>query len=61
MHWKIANYLCKNYKVILLPKFESQKMVMKSPGVVEENQLEYCSEFVNPITLFFSTKVINKG
>jgi putative transposase len=29
MHYKIANFLCKNYQTILLPKFETQQMVSK--------------------------------
>lgn len=30
LHYKIANYLCKNYKCIILPHFETQKMVGSS-------------------------------
>ncbi len=29
LHWKSANFLCKNYKVILLPSFQTQKMTQR--------------------------------
>ena len=32
VHGKAANYLCKNYKIILLPSFETQNMVRKLPS-----------------------------
>ena len=31
LHWKTANYLCNNYDIILLPTFDTQKMVKKMP------------------------------
>jgi IS605 OrfB family transposase len=30
LHWKTANFLCRNFENILLPKFETQKMANKS-------------------------------
>lgn len=30
LHWKTINYLTKNYDIILLPKFESQKLATRS-------------------------------
>jgi len=30
MHWKTANFLCKTFDVILMPKFETSQMVIKS-------------------------------
>ncbi len=33
LHWKAINYLTKNYKTILLPQFESQKMMGKNRKV----------------------------
>lgn len=32
MHYKIANFLCSNYKTILLPEFKTQQMVSKDGG-----------------------------
>jgi len=29
LHWKSANFLCKNFKTIIIPKFETRKMVRK--------------------------------
>ena len=30
MHKKLAKWLCENYQTILLPKFESSRMIYKS-------------------------------
>lgn len=32
MHHKIANFLCKNYDTILIPKFETQRMLKTDPN-----------------------------
>ena len=29
LHWKTANYLCKNFETIIIPEFETQKMTNK--------------------------------
>jgi putative transposase len=29
MHWKTANFLCKNFETIIIPEFETQKMANK--------------------------------
>lgn len=29
LHWKTADFLCKNFKTIIIPKFETRKMVKK--------------------------------
>ena len=29
MHWKKANFLCKNFETIIIPEFETQKMANK--------------------------------
>ena len=29
LHWKTADFLCKNFKTIIIPKFETRKMVRK--------------------------------
>ena len=31
LHWKTASYLCKNFNVIILPKFEPSKKIEKIP------------------------------
>ena len=30
LQWKLSNYLCKHFKTILIPVFQTQKMIMKS-------------------------------
>ena len=37
LHWKVANYLCRHYENILLPKFETKPMVAKHGRILTKN------------------------
>lgn len=44
MHWQLANHLCKNYDVILLPQLASRRMVMKQRKAEQAEQEENKTE-----------------
>lgn len=44
LHNQSANYLCKNYEKILIPKFETQKMVKHKHKTFKEHKLKVINE-----------------
>jgi putative transposase len=59
LHWQTINYLTKNYKRILLPHFESQKMSMKSKNKHLNRDLNIFSHFTFKQRLYYKAKVNN--
>ena len=55
LHWQSANFLTKNYKVILLPKFDTQRIVQKLESRITNRRLMAVSHFA------FRNRIIHKA
>lgn len=56
LHWKTVLYLVKNYKNILLPNFESQKVSMKSQNKILNRDLNIFSHYLFKQRLYYKAK-----
>jgi len=57
LHWSTINYLVKNYRRILLPDFESQKISIKSKNKTLNRDLNILSHYLFKGRLLYKSKV----
>lgn len=61
MHHKFAKWLCETYKVILLPKFDTQSMVKKSKnGIFRKIKSDTARQMMSWSHYLFRTRLLDK-
>lgn len=58
IHWKVSKFLCQNFKIIFIPKFETQKMSQKLNHKVSRKMLTW-SHFLFKQRLIFKASEYN--